>query len=116
LIEQVSTCAGKAAEKAVKSIATKMEERLDEMEMKLAEKLVPPVALPPPPEPSARDSEVGKAMIELVHGLTNSLPTSVETMRLAVLRRLVMSSALKKDSHSFGPWCRPCRMRRPPTS
>jgi ribosomal protein L30/L7E len=36
-------------------------------------------------------------MIELVHGLTNSLPTSVETMRLAVLRRLVMSSALKKD-------------------
>jgi len=30
LIEQVGTCAGKAAEKAVESIAAKMEERLDE--------------------------------------------------------------------------------------
>eukprot|EP00962_Isochrysis_galbana_P010145 scaffold2813_cov121-Isochrysis_galbana.AAC.5 len=42
---EVGTCAGKAAEKAVKSIAAKMEERLDEMEMKLAEKLVPAALL-----------------------------------------------------------------------
>eukprot|EP00962_Isochrysis_galbana_P029458 scaffold9419_cov120-Isochrysis_galbana.AAC.1 len=58
-----------------------------------------PAALPPPPEPSARDSEVGKAMIELelVHGFANSLPTSVDKMRVAVLKRLAMSSVLKKD-------------------
>jgi len=36
-------------------------------------------------------------MIELMHSFTTCLPNSVDNMRVAVLKRLAMSSALKKD-------------------